>query len=747
MLIPGTIQDIEPLISFLNSELSSLDNRINALDRGRGPIKLLAPFNANNFPIKNLPFTQRDPNNAITHSEASLLPPIIHSNTHEDGGSDEISVTGLSGLLADLQNVLDHTHQSAGSGVGGRVAASAIDPDTTNFDTILSSADDTVQKALDTLDDGGVPIIGKVNVVAGITKGQAVCVTGATGELPKIELGDNTIHDCSHTLGIAMEAKANNQNIRVMRLGFITDVDTSSFGAGDRMHLGAAGSMQAAVLTSGAHLHMGWVTKSDALEGIMLVGVSDYVHDIRGVDDQQVEIACGADDDTGFIYFQDYSRNNLGFIRGDGLFNWDGSCNISADLNVDGITNLDTVLIEDRTTIDVINAIAGAALIVNHIQDISAALSISITSILDTRHTLGTIALGIGYFGGFIGNSDGDITQGEGVRGNARINSSWTPNVTLLVGVGGSIDAEDATVLGAASIRGEEPEVDAGSIGASWAGYFEGDVGLASDKKLVLEGNIVTKGNSYLMYNSATTDIDLFVNGVKVITWDNDLIDAHVDLHFDNAKFLVFDKASGNGIKVDTVTPTFGWRDLLGDQFAKNTGGTKPTLVTYNGDVDAWQFSNGDEAFLTYHIPHDYVAGTDIHLHVHWSQNNAGATGGTVDFKYFAIYAKGHNQVSGSAFTGTPITDSFSSIDINDGDSGLTRYQQHLTEVIISGASATAALFDRDALEPDGVIELTLEMDATNLTGTPSDPFIHYVDIHYQSTNIGTKDKAPDFYA
>lgn len=213
---------------------------------------------------------------------------------------------------------------------------------------------------------------------------------------------------------------------------------------------------------------------------------------------------------------------------------------------------------------------------------------------------------------------------------------------------------------------------------------------------------------------------------------------------------LVLPKASGNGIKVDTTTPTFGWADLLGDQFSKNTGATKPVLIAYNGAVQAWQFSNDDEAYLTYHIPHDYVPGTDIHLHIHWSQTSASVTGGTIDFKYFAIYSKGHNQAAGSAFTATPITATFSSIDINDGGAGLSRYQQHFTEVIISGASATSALFDRDDFEPDGVIELTLEMDANNLTDsvTVLDPFIHFADIHYQTTAIiGTKDKAPDFYA
>ena len=216
----------------------------------------------------------------------------------------------------------------------------------------------------------------------------------------------------------------------------------------------------------------------------------------------------------------------------------------------------------------------------------------------------------------------------------------------------------------------------------------------------------------------------------------------------DSTGKLIFQKASGHGIKLDTTNPTFGFADLLGDQFAKNTGATKPTLATYNGVIDAWQFSNGDEAFLSFHIPHDYVPGTDIHLHIHWSQNNAGATGGTIDFKYSAIYAKGHNQASGSIFTSPPITATFSSININDGGSGLNQYQQHITEVTISAASATATLFDRDDFEPDGVIELTFEMDANNLTGTPSDPFIHFVDIHYQTTGIiGTKSRTPDYYA
>lgn len=44
-----------------------------------------------------------------------------HAPMHENGGVDEINVGGLSGDLADLQDPKDHTHQSAGSGVGGQL--------------------------------------------------------------------------------------------------------------------------------------------------------------------------------------------------------------------------------------------------------------------------------------------------------------------------------------------------------------------------------------------------------------------------------------------------------------------------------------------------------------------------------------------------------------------------------------------------------------------------------------------------
>lgn len=244
-------------------------------------------------------------------------------------------------------------------------------------------------------------------------------------------------------------------------------------------------------------------------------------------------------------------------------------------------------------------------------------------------------------------------------------------------------------------------------------------------------------GNNLLINDTLEVQQDLYAGGVSNYA---KTIDGTISL-FGNTN-IVFQKASGKGIKVDTATPTFGFADLLGDQFSKNTGATKPTLTTYNGVVQAWKFSAGDEAYITYHIPHDHVSGTDIFLHIHWSHIGTFVTGGTVTFKATSIYAKGHNQ---AAFTETPVAGTFA------GTPSTTQYQHILTETQYSASAPSGLQVDTDLLEPDGVIELTFEVDANNLTvseGAVPDIFVHYVDVHYQTTGlIGTKAKAPDFYA
>ena len=204
---------------------------------------------------------------------------------------------------------------------------------------------------------------------------------------------------------------------------------------------------------------------------------------------------------------------------------------------------------------------------------------------------------------------------------------------------------------------------------------------------------------------------------------------------------LVINKTSGLGIKVDTTTPTFPWHDILGDLMAARLPpATAPTLATYRGNVQQLRWAVGDFALLNYHIPHDYAPGTDLYIHYHWSHIVTTVTGGTVTWRIECTYAKGHNQAAFPA-TGT--------VDVSPAPS-TTQYQHMLSEVQLSAASPTGGQLTTGLIEPDGLILAYLTLQANGITvsgGAVPDPFLHFADIHYQSTNIGTKNNTPDFYA
>lgn len=195
-------------------------------------------------------------------------------------------------------------------------------------------------------------------------------------------------------------------------------------------------------------------------------------------------------------------------------------------------------------------------------------------------------------------------------------------------------------------------------------------------------------------------------------------------------------KASGSGIKVDPDTPTFPWRDMEGLVQVKALGvGSPPALNIYQGNIREFQFSVNDEIYNTYHIPHDYVPGSDLFIHVHWSHIDASVTSGGVTWEFEVSYAKGHDQEPFSA----PITLSIQQ------DADTTQYQHMIAEVQLSAASPSASQLDSDDIEVDGLILVHTKLSGNTINGTP-EPFGHFVDIHYQSSGIGTKQKAPPFF-
>jgi hypothetical protein len=69
---------------------------------------------------------------------------------------------------------------------------------------------------------------------------------------------------------------------------------------------------------------------------------------------------------------------------------------------------------------------------------------------------------------------------------------------------------------------------------------------------------------------------------------------------------------------------------------------------------------------------------------------------------------------------------------------GGTQYQHYITE---SDAQSGTSM------EPDGIIYMKISRITNGGTDNANDIFVLQMDVHYQSTNMATKNRAPNFYS
>lgn len=197
-----------------------------------------------------------------------------------------------------------------------------------------------------------------------------------------------------------------------------------------------------------------------------------------------------------------------------------------------------------------------------------------------------------------------------------------------------------------------------------------------------------------------------------------------------------FPKTKGVGIKVDTDNPDFGWHDLIG--YITSGQGTN-TFQTYRGSIKQARFQEGQDAYVGFHLPHDYLPGSNLFIHVHWSHTSAMVTGGSVTWAFETMYSKGHNQAQ---FLEPVIVAMVS-------EASMLPYQHLIPETSLSVVGGAATQLDTSLIETDGIIQCRLYLDSNDITTSDLsqvDPFVHFVDVHYQSTGLPTKNKAPNFW-
>lgn len=199
--------------------------------------------------------------------------------------------------------------------------------------------------------------------------------------------------------------------------------------------------------------------------------------------------------------------------------------------------------------------------------------------------------------------------------------------------------------------------------------------------------------------------------------------------------YAVFSGTTKEGIQVDESSNSWPWVDYLGQIIIRGVAATDPSYAIYRGNLRQYQFSVGEYVEISFHILHDYVEGTDAYIHAHWSHNSASVVSGSVTWSFEIWYAKGHDQAAFPASKTITVTQNAST----------TQYQHMIAEVAWTNDGGDATHYDRADLETDGIVIMLVQLTANTMSAA-TDPFLHLADMHMQSTGIGTKNKAPNFY-
>lgn len=188
---------------------------------------------------------------------------------------------------------------------------------------------------------------------------------------------------------------------------------------------------------------------------------------------------------------------------------------------------------------------------------------------------------------------------------------------------------------------------------------------------------------------------------------------------------LTWAEEDNNFSELNTRTIT-GWQNLNGDIRVGTT--TPPTYVDYKGiQLLSFDSSTNQEVSVQFHLPHDFVSGSDIYLHSHVVSPTASV--GTVRWGFSMMHA-------GEWATGdpTPTADQyFSTPTTLYGENYKTALDQDLHRLVMTNPLNIPALL------PDNIILCRYWRDAIHANDTYPDPvFLLYVDLYYQSQKFGT---------
>lgn len=169
---------------------------------------------------------------------------------------------------------------------------------------------------------------------------------------------------------------------------------------------------------------------------------------------------------------------------------------------------------------------------VEHTGSIATMRAMLMTAIHDG--TAATQNVAGGYFSGQIKVKNSGTANVFGINGLAQLNGSiaigaGTLNLQNKFEVTGSGGTHTGGTVYSRSLWATEPPTLTGVTSfTGWAGLFSGDTQINSNKKLLLEGSDTVKGDTYLIYDTASSELQMFVNNTKVLGSTSGTLTAYV---------------------------------------------------------------------------------------------------------------------------------------------------------------------------------------------------------------------------
>jgi hypothetical protein len=166
----------------------------------------------------------------------------------------------------------------------------------------------------------------KVNEAGGVTKGQPVYISGASGQTPQVSLTDNRSSTKREFAGLAAETKTNGQTILIRNRGELTGVDTDGTGTlggsetwadGDAIYFTTAGRLTKTKPTGGFVQHVATVEYAHGTNGKLLVTTHNepYVASAGG---ENVDLRMGDAAGTTKVAFEDSNDAVVAWVNSDG---------------------------------------------------------------------------------------------------------------------------------------------------------------------------------------------------------------------------------------------------------------------------------------------------------------------------------------------------------------------------------------------------------------------------------------------